>query len=285
MDIPGGLNIIEKIIKWGRFILERRKDNPEYYLEGPLKSGLDISYRFIGLFEAHDVKRTQIYRLLGNRFPKVGPALDVKGPEFLITGDLIDYVSNLFGVRKAWMEGESGPIYDPLIHYKNLSSFYDCVKGLSKNENNDHCLFTALKPSDTSTDLYTDCPKIALYFSEPIADLDGKAIYRHKPIFGPLPWDHSSSRFHLSAFFNIAYETPSIVVKGYDVNRKHVNSVSHGNAIPMYKAKITEIWHPEDYAYPLGFHNGRVKADDWQELVAYFNQSDESRLLKGPSGR
>lgn len=284
MDIPGGLNIIEKIIKGGRFILKRRKDNSEYYLEGPLKSGLDISYRIIGLFEAHDVKRTQIYRLLGDRFPEIEPSLDARRLKSIITGELIEYVSSLFGVKKTWIEGEAGRIYEPLVHYKNLSGFNNYIERLGKKEADSFNLLTAIKSAGTSADIYSDCPRISLFFSEPIAAFDGKAIYRHQPILGPLPWDHSPARYHLSAFFNIAYETRNVVLKGYDVSRKHLEKVSCGEAIPMHKTKIMGIWHPEDYAYPLGLHNGHVNPDDWQAMEEYFQQRDEYRLLRGISG-
>ncbi|MDG5469961.1 hypothetical protein P9J64_16710 [Deltaproteobacteria bacterium IMCC39524] len=52
----------------------------------------------------------------------------------------------------------------------------------------------------------------------------------------------------------------------------------------MYQTKVTEIWHPEDYAYPLGQFNGKVKNDDWQKLLKYFDTREERALLKGFSG-
>lgn len=41
------------------------KKNPSHYLEGRLTTGLDVAYRALALFEAHGVKRTQIYCILG----------------------------------------------------------------------------------------------------------------------------------------------------------------------------------------------------------------------------
>jgi hypothetical protein len=280
MDVIGGINILERLFKAARYFRRQYRRNPYHYLEGSLNSGLDIAYRIIALFEAHGVKKTQIYRLLGERFSEIKPSLEAQQLQTILNGDLINAVSELFGVRKAWVEGEGGRIYEPLCHYKDLPAFEKFVSELRSRNSDKYCYFTALKPSSASEDLYQDHPPVALFFSEKVADIDGKGIDRHFPIYGPLPWDHSFALYHLAAFFNIVYATPGFVLKGCMVVAEHVDKVSDGSAIPMYKAKLTDIWHPEDYAYPLGYFNGRLKIADWQEMIEYFAKRGECSFLK-----
>ncbi len=275
IDIAGGISIFDRVLKGGRYLFGKYRKNPSLYLEGTLTSGLELAYRIIALFEAHDVKRTQIYRVLGKDFPEIKPSLDAEKLQPIISEDLFARISELLGVRQAWLEGENGPIYELLSHYKNISAYVDFIQKLKQRNPENFCFLTALKPVHTANDLYVNQPDIALYFSEPIAELDRKTIYRYYPMFGPFPWDHSPALYHLCAFFNVAYETRLLSLKGYSAPLKHVVKVASGEAIPMYniKVKASSFWHPVDYAYPEGHYKGRVKIDDWQNVLNYFEDS------------
>jgi hypothetical protein len=279
LDILGGINIIEKVLKWGGTLWRRHKKNPSHYLGGELSSGLDIAYRIIALFEAHDVKRTQIYRLLGDRFPEITPSLDVEKLKSLLDGDLFDRVCELFGVRKSWVEGDIGPIYTPVPLYKNFSEFVVFVRNLKARNLGSHCFFTALKARGPSNDLYVDAPDIAIYFSELIADLDGKQIYRHHPILGPFPWKHRPTRYHLCAFLNVVDRTDHFSVKGYFAPPNHIAKVSAGEVIPLYQVKASVGWHPENYGYPFGHTIGRLELGDWRGTLEYLGESEEFGFL------
>ena len=108
MDIAGGISIFDRVLGLGRHLFGQYRKNPSLYLEGKLTSGLELAYRIIALFEAHDVSRTQIYRLLGKEFPDIKPSLNAEALQPLISAELIAHVADLFGVRKAWLEGEAG---------------------------------------------------------------------------------------------------------------------------------------------------------------------------------
>jgi len=271
---------LEKVFKGVNYLWRRYKENPSSYLEGTLKDGPSIAYRIIALFEAHDVKRTQIYRLLGEKFPDIKPTLDAKKLESLLNGEIIDTVCEMFGVKKAWVEGEAGPIYDTQDYSKNLPAFVDFVRDLMVRTHENICILTALKPSQTGNDLYKDNPDIALFFSEQIAELDDKIIYRYHPFCGPFLWDHTPTRYHLGAFLNIADRTGNLKVKGYLVSQKQISKLSDGKTIPHYRMKTTGRWNPEDYGYPEGVTTiGKLKKEDWRGLLEYFDKADESKIL------
>ena len=274
------IGLIEPLRKIWQDLYGRYKKNPSHYLEGWLTSGLDVAYRVIALFEAHEVKRTQIYRILGETFQEITPSLDAEKLQTMLNEALIRKICEFFGVQRAWLEGEDVEIYETLDHYKDFSAFVELVGSLKEHHPDEYCLLTMLKSSGKATDLYADRPEIALYFSEPIAQLDDKTIYRHLPIFGPFPWDHAPARFHICAFARVVDNTRGFLLKGYSVSRKYVEKLSEGKAIPHHKMKIKWRWRPDDYAYPEGQYNGRVKSRDWQDLLAYFKGAEI--LSSGP---
>lgn len=279
MDVAGGLSIFDKVIQGGKFLLGQYRKNPAHYLDGELTSGLEIAYRIIALFEAHDVKRTQIYRILGDKFPEVTPALDVEKLQSILNGELVTRISEIFGVRQAWIEGEAGHIYDPLCHYKNFPDLVDFARKLKDRNPESFCLLTALKPSGTSDDLYKGNTEVALFFSEPITELDRKTIYRYYPIYGSFPWNHTPARYHLCAFMNVVDRISLFPVKGCSVPKKAISKVSSGEAIPHYQMKTTGVWHPENYGYPLGHTIGKLNLEDWQGVLEYFGEAKELRNL------
>jgi hypothetical protein len=114
------IGLIEPLRKIWRDLYGLYKKNPSHYLEGRLTTGLDVAYRVIGLFEAHGIKRTQIYRILGETFPEITPSLDAEKLQTMLNEALIRKICDLFGVRRAWLEGEDERIYE-MIHPDNVT--------------------------------------------------------------------------------------------------------------------------------------------------------------------
>jgi hypothetical protein len=279
VDVAGSVSIFEKILKAVKWLYRQYKNNPATHLNGSLESGLEVANRIIALFEAHGVKRTQIYQLLGDKFPEVTPAVDAENLKNHLSGELIKSVSTLFSVRVAWLEGEDGPIYDPLIHYKDLSEFVDFVRKLTMRNSEDHCFFFAYKSANTSDNLYVDDPHIELMFAEPLGEVGGRTILRYFPVYGPFPWGHREARYYLSAFFNAADNTPGLVVKGYSVQSSVIGKIGNGEVLPR-QVKVKKTWHPEDYGYPQGYVIGKLSHDDWSDVLRYFHADKALPALK-----
>ena len=281
IEIAGSLKIFDKVFKGGKYLYQLYKKNPAYYLKGSLSSGLQVAYRIIALFEAHNVKRTQIYQILGDKFPEISPAIDAESLKSQLSGSLIQEVSDLFAVRQAWVEGEAGPIYEPLIHYKGLRNFIDFITDLKARNISDHCILIAYKSSATSVDLYNDSPHIALVYAEPLKEIGDKTIYRYYPVHGPFPWTHSPARYHLCAYFNVADNTPGLLLKGRSILSSLVEGIGSGEVIPSrLKVKAEGLWHPEDYGYPESYTIGKLSLEDWESVLKYFGSSAEFQALK-----
>mgnify|MGYP001186439139 CR=1 FL=1 len=279
MDIPTGISIIEKSFKAGQFLFIWSQKRTARYLYVELQNGVDIANRIIALFEAHGVKRTQIYHFIGEEFPDVKPTITAEKLEQLIDKRLIDFISELFGVRKEWIEGEKGPIYPALCFYKNLSGFVAFCHDIIERHPDEFCFFVVLKDARCSDDLYKSQPEIRLYFAEPMGAIGDTTIYRYHPVFGGLPWDHLPARYHLQAFFNIAERTRKLIVKGYNVPGIKLSNLSSGNLIPEYGYRIKLIWHPADYGFPDDKRVGKIPAYKWENFLEFFSERDEVGYL------
>lgn len=186
-------------------------------------------------------------------------------------------------MRQAWVEGEDGLIYDPLVHYRDFQSFAEFVREIKSRTPQDYCFFTAYKPTRTSSNLYEECPDIALFFSEPVKQIGEKTIYRHRPVYGPLPWRHLESRYHLSAFFNVADNTPGLIVKGHSASQSNIEKLGSGKLIPSSVSPMG-IWHPEDFGYPLGSTIGKLTPEDWRNTSQYFAEKIDLSISKPRAG-
>lgn len=275
IDIFQFIGTVDKLTKVFKFLYKSYKKNPSSYLSGSLSDGIDLSYRIIALFEAHNCKRTQIHHFLRDQFPNISPTLNADSLHDQLSTELIEIVSGLFGVRQSWLEGEDGPIYELLHHYKDIGSLTDFLKNLKHSENSPHHFLTAYKDENSSNDFYLSLPDISLVYSVPLKEIGEKTIYRHMPIYGPYPWRDDIPRYHLAAYFNIADNTSGIFVKGFSASQSQVQKLGGGYLIPdLIKAR--GIWHPADYGYPAGSNNiGKLKPEDWKETQNYFGQAIE----------
>jgi len=77
-DVAGSVGVIDKLVKVGRYFFRLYKNKPSNYLGGSLSDGLEVSNRIIALFEAHHVRRTQIYHILGEMFPVILPGINAQ---------------------------------------------------------------------------------------------------------------------------------------------------------------------------------------------------------------
>ncbi len=55
--------------------------------------------------------------------------------------------------------------------------------------------------------------------------------------------------------------------------------ISEGELIPGTQMKVKNIWHPEDYGYPLGSTIGKLKIEDWNQALEYFNIEEGSAKI------
>lgn len=228
--------------------------------------------RFIYLFKAHGIERTQIPRFLGEDFGIT--VADVSTDEKLLhvlNEKILSAACERFGVRRGWIDGADKRVYDTLVHYKDLPEYASFIKNLTERHPDQSCFLYAYKAAKTSSDLFKSQPDISLVFAEPIAEIDQQTIYRYYPLYGPFPWSHIPARFNLYAFFTLAYTTSGrIVLRGYDVPFKNITELAEVNIIPE-AVKIEGIWHPEDYAFSAIRHEMPMNSKEISAFWTYIN--------------
>lgn len=230
-----------------------------------------VCIRFVFLFKAHGIERTKIPRFLGE---KCGLTVaDISTDEKLLrvlNDHILKIVCERFGVRRGWLEGDNGRIYEPQFNYKDIAQFSDFIKAMKEGHPDEFCILEAYKPTNTSPDLFKSLPDISLVFAEPIAEIDQHTIYRYYPFHGPLPWDEPSTRFNLYTFFTLAFTTHRIVLKGYEAPFKFITQIAEGKIIPT-TVRSKWIWHPDDYAFSAISHdmpmNSRETSTFWDYIT------------------
>jgi hypothetical protein len=228
--------------------------------------------RFLYLFKAHGIERTQIPRFLGDDFGLTVADVSTDGKLLHILDEkILDAVCERFGVRRGWIDGVDNQVYDLFYHYNELSEYSRFIKNLTEKHPDQFCILYAYKPDHTSSDLFNSRPDISLVFAEPITEIDQKIVYRYYPICGPFDWCDTLIRYNLYAFFTLAYATSRLVLKGHDVSVKHITELSEGKIISE-AMKFQGLWHPEDYAFSSISHELPMKPQEirefWKFVVA-----------------
>lgn len=203
-----------------------------------------VAYRFLKAFKDHDVKITQIQRLI----PEI--TLDrVSSAEALLpalTDDVLTRTAKILGIERAWLDGVQERMYRPRSSYQYAPAFFDVVKGLERpyiwHPLKAYCL-------DPNLDLRKGRPQpIVLVFAEKICDWDDDGeLLRFIPFTEEWDWGYAKSRLQLKATIRACHEYLDIrVVPLYQVDRKTLIDLSEGRIVPPDIRRCQEV-SLEDY--------------------------------------
>lgn len=93
-----------------------------------------VATRFVQIFEAHGVHRNQIPRFFGHGLTLA----QVKDDEVLLlalTEEMLIDTAKLFAVRREWLDGASGQIYELRHFYKEPERFAQFIDAIAKRSN------------------------------------------------------------------------------------------------------------------------------------------------------
>jgi len=212
-----------------------------------------IASRFIDLFQGHGVHRNQIPRFLNGGLSIKDVQDDAKLIDKL-DDEILDKVSNMFSVRREWLDGADLQIYPEHDFYKRpeeFSTFLDEI--ITSNHNLSGYLFI---PDKKSRQRYL----AILVLEETIGEVSSKEIYRYHLCNN---WDYSywKSRAYLTACIAIA-SRKGVFIHGRYASQKKINELGFGEK--MF-SDIDETfsyfigkgnWNPEDMALePEAFLN------------------------------
>ncbi len=265
------LGIIKDLFKGGSFVknwLDKRKNKGEAVSEGD--DVLGVAQRFVKIYKAHGIERTQIPRLLGQ---EAGFNLaDVSKDENLIRAldeNIINKTCEVFGVRREWLDGKDIPIYPYLWFDKDMEGFIHFIVEL-KQKHREVKGFVIKCPKDKLKKKEIDYP-IAMVFRGKIdhwGHFSEESIWRYYPLSDQYYfWGYERTRLQLKAMVLIAWQF-GIHVGGCQLPQKDIEDLVAGTVFPgpLLGHLSYVAWHPDDYIFANG-ESGKV-ADHAEALMA-----------------
>lgn len=216
----------------------------------------DLVRRFVEIYTAHGIERTQIPRLLGEEF---GLTLnDVSTDEKLLAvlnEAILTKTCEIFGVRREWLDGKDVPIYPYIWFYKNLSAFIDFLADL-KQQHEEVQLFLIKCPEDKLRK-YDDRWPIEVLIRVKIehwGHFSEDSIWRYYPLSNTYyNWGYERTRLHLKAMTLIAWQL-GIHIGGCQLPKKDMEAIIEGSVFPgpLFEPLHHVAWHPDDYIFANG---------------------------------
>lgn len=229
-----------------------KSNRPDENLDSPE----NIATRFFKLFEAHGVHRNQIPALIGKGLT----IEDVQSEANLLpklTEDLLNYVCELFAVRREWLDGADDQIYPLHDFYKwpeEFAKFLD-RKLIDKELFHMNGVVLATKhPKQNDSAL--------IVLSEPVGNVGGRLIYRYH-LCHNWAFAYWKARAYLTACVALAWKR-NVCLMGRYVDQGLIDRYQEGEVFLNYSDFMEsalplkgEHWHPEDMALkPDEYLNG-----------------------------
>lgn len=251
------LGIIKDLFQGGSFVkkwLDKRKATGEAVSEGD--DVLGVAERFVQIFKAHGIERTQIPRLLGQ---KAGLNLnDVRKDENLIRAldeNIINTTCQVFGVRREWLDGKDIPIYPYLWFDKDMEGFINFIVEL-KQKHGEVEGFVIKCPKD-KLQKKEDYHPIAMVFRGKIdqwGHFSEESIWRYYTLSDQYYfWGYESTRLQLKTMVLIAWQL-DIHIGGCQLPQKNIEDLVAGTIFPgPLLGHLSHVsWHPDDYIFANG---------------------------------
>lgn len=229
-DIKTGIDILEKLVGWGRSLSGKRKQASE-----------SVAGRFFRLFEAHGIHPNQIPRFFGH-----GLTLkDVQSEADLLQklDELaLQAACDLFAVRREWLDGAEEKAYQGHDFYKHPERVMDFLRAL-KEANPDGDLDGILLASEEREG------QALIILRETIGTIGEKTIYRYH-LLNNWTFSYWKARAYLAACVAIAWRG-EVCIRGFFSDNKTVEELASerclvGAVCDGFDAYLGKKWHPED---------------------------------------
>jgi hypothetical protein len=244
----------------------------------PLVPG-SLAERFLHLFDAHNVHRSQIPRLIR----QIRPA-DLQSEARLLealTVDVIDATSQLFGVRREWLEGVDDLMFYPLWDRGNPMSVLHrlaCVVASAGVESSlSRFPLRVLTTSKILNPALTHQQWLLPVIVEPVSDFVESPVNRCWVSEDHFDWTNSQSRLELKAITWLILHRLKTQVPLFQVSQEELSSINMGMAIPSIVLRAPLMSDPslEDFVMS---HKGSRVAKETEELPAVLDYLDAQGL-------
>ena len=236
-----------------------------------------VAARFLELFQAHGIAPVQIQRFL----PQI--TLDRLAPDRLeaaLTNETLEQASFLFDVRREWLEGITGQMYEPLYCYKAPHRFFENLAGWRIRPQT--FAVHALCCSELDNASPREQP-VALVVVERIDRLGDEEICRYRVYHDEWDWAHPACRLQLKAvarLFHLGWQTP---VPLHRVQRRVLEAVRSGRRVPRAELQGCLLTEPslEDFASGNEENGKAVETEEMASVQQYIEHHRLTDFLPG----
>ncbi|WP_432822090.1 hypothetical protein [Trichloromonas sp.] len=211
--------------------------------------------RFVEIYKAHGIERTQIPRFLGEDGGVV--LADVSTDERLLhalSEKVLKCTCSKFGISREWLDGKDVPIYPRIWYDKNMKGFIDFLEGLKAEF--DEVEFFAIKCEKDSLQKNKERFPIAFVCRGKLdhwGSLGEESIWRHYPLNDTLYWGYDRTRFQMKAMALVAWQF-EIPMFGSELPQTDVEKIIQGEVFPgpYLENLFRGAWHLDDYIFANG---------------------------------
>lgn len=227
-ELQSGVAIAKGLIDIIKSVFGLRKKKEDLEKKPDNDSPLMVAKRFIQLFDEHGVKRNQIPKFFGHGF-----TLDkLKDDETLLvhlTEEVLDDAVELFGIRRAWLDGESEQIYQQHDYYKHPETFRDDIEESLKHRRSDElgAYVMRLKQRGVRGDDDT-----LLVLKKKIGSVGERCIYRFH-FSNAWTYGYWKAKVYLAACVAIAWDN-DIHIQGVEVRPDYLKRLRNGEGFVGY---------------------------------------------------
>lgn len=190
-----------------------------------------VVHRFIKLFNDHGVSLNQIPSVLKDIKLK-----DLKNiPESLVdalTDDILNKTSEIFGVRRDWLDGVSNQMYKKIFCYKMPQHFFEDIADLDFDLRDTWwpvISFTDKKDLNKSSFSRTT---LVLVLVKKIANLNENVIYKYKIYGDDWYWEYPKCNIQLRGMIRVLHHLRGVIVPIYRVDKKILEQIVDGRIVP-----------------------------------------------------
>lgn len=231
-------------------------------------SVLPVAERFLKIFQDHGVAVSQIPRLI--------PLVDLerlRSTEALLpalTPQVIQQVSELFGIKRAWLEGTTEEMYELRWCYKSPERFFAELATLDLKSVTypviAFCCDEFLNGKSRRKQPFV------LVMVEKCADINDKEIRRYRINRDDMIWNYKKCRIQVKAMIRIVERLLNRPIPLYRVSREKLQLIEDGLIVPKSGCRLHDV-SLEDYSLSPDESAVSKEAEELPEVLKYLEMT------------
>lgn len=237
--------------------------------------------RFKIVFEEHGISINQMPFFIDNRFNlNLSDFRNDNTILKIIDDDLLNWVSNKFGIKREWLDGVSEQIYENKDYYKRVDLLIDLLVEFKSKHGKNFDMFI-LKTDDLDRKNDAD-QSVIIVLRVPIGELHNNTIYRYIPVSTLWKWGYWRTRYQLKSIFWVCKKL-NIYTDGYDIKEKEKKKIVNKTVFPqeiLNQIPLSYTWYTEDYVDSPKESAVAKESEELDDIHKYIKDKRYDKILK-----